>query len=103
VITTAYVPAGVFVVVAMVTTDVPDPLNDVGEKGAVVAAGSPVTLITTKSENPLRAEIVFVYFDEAPATMVVVPGVVERVKSVTIRFTVVLFVKLPLDPETVRT
>jgi hypothetical protein len=98
-------PAGVLPVVVIVSVDVPDVVTEVGLNDAVAPVGSPLALRFTVPVNPFKAPIVAVYVVDPPAVTVRELGDAEIVKSgaaLTTSVTVVLCVRVPLVPVSVK-
>jgi hypothetical protein len=77
--------------VATVSTDVPEPTTEAGEKLMVARVGAPLTERFTVSENPDPAVMVTVYVAVPPAAIVLLAGVAAIEKSpVTTSVTVAL-------------
>jgi hypothetical protein len=77
--------------VATVSTDVPEPTTEAGEKVTVARVGAPLTERFTVSENPDPAVMVTVYVAVPPVVIVRLTGVTAIEKSpVTTSVTVTL-------------
>jgi hypothetical protein len=77
--------------VATVSTDVPEPTTEAGEKVTVARVGAPLTERFTVSENPDPAVMVTVYVAVPPVVIVRLAGVTAIEKSpVTTSLTVTL-------------
>ena len=97
------VPAGVCLVVEIVTTVVPLPVIEVGLNVAVVLAGKPLTLKVTTPLNPFCGVTVAVYVVRDPLFPLCVAGDGYMVKLDTVSVTDVLVVILPLVAVMVKT
>jgi hypothetical protein len=97
------VPAGVFLVVEIVTTVFPLPVIEVGLNLAVALAGKPLTLKVTTPLNPFIGLTVAVYVVLDPLLTVCDAGDGTMVKLDTVSVTAVLWVTLPLVPVMVKT
>ena len=97
------VPAGVCLVVEIVTTVFPPPVIEVGLKVAVVLAGKPLTLKVTTPPNPFIGLTVAVYDVLDPLLTVCAAGDGTMVKLDTASVTDALRVVLPLVPVMVKT
>lgn len=99
-----YVPAGAAAEVHRFNRDDPEVLMERGVKPAVTADGSPLTLSPTMPVNPLTGETDTVKLPQLPSTIIVLVGLVERVKSggpCTTKVNDVLATILPNVPVTV--
>ena len=92
------VPAGVFLLVETVKTEVPAPFTVAGLKVAVVPAGRPVTLNVTVPLNPNTDATFAAYLVLFPFTTVSDAGDAVSVKPETFTTTEVVWVTLPLVP-----
>src|SRR5262245_8914949 len=76
-----YVPAGVFFLVLIVQTDVPEFTMDTGTKESLDGFGTPVSVSRTVPVNPGPAVIVTLNLASLPLLTVKVNGVAEIEKS----------------------
>jgi hypothetical protein len=97
------VPAGVFLVVEIVTTVFPLPVIEVGLNLAVAFAGKPLALKVTTPLNPFIGLTVAVYVVLDPLLTVCEAGDGTMVKLDTVSVTAVLWVTFPLVPLMVKT
>ena len=100
------VPVGVFLFVATVRVEVPEPLTDVGLNVPLARRGSPLMLKLTLPVNPFKAVTVTVYGALDPRVTERLEGEAVMEKSggadeVTTSVTIAAWVRVPLVPVTV--